>query len=290
MRCLFLFPFLLSVFSLCAQSADSVYVDENGLVIGDVEKVKTAPVLIAPSLSYLLELPRLQTDGEMPGMTPLMWIAREGSVSGLMAALANDAPVNARDLAGKNALHHAVEAKNLNVVYPLIQAGVEIHAVDVTGENVLHKAARNGLTELCGLFLQFGLKPDFGDKSGITPLMRALAGEHYETALLLLKNGASPDIFDHHGNTALHAWAAGLIERGSATSEIRIKKGKKKKKKKKGPDPEETEVPEVDSKWKKLFKAYKFDVQVKNENGLTPIEFARLAGREDISATLELSR
>lgn len=271
-----------------AQSADSVYVDENGMVTGTVEKVAAAPVSIGPGMNYLLDHPVLPPDGFMPGMNRLMVACRLGDSKKVMELLQSGESVTTMDLAGKTALLHALEAGKTAPVFLLLQKGADVFQTDVSGENVLHKAARNGLLEPARYFLRLGVNPDKTDKAGVTPLMLAAAAGQFDFCLILVQNGANPNLEDNNGNTALHAWAAGLIRRSDATSKIVVKKGRKKKSKK-----PVDEVPEEDpalARWKKLFKKFSFDVLVKNAEGLTAIEFARKAGREDISASLETIR
>jgi hypothetical protein len=281
---LFLLPVLVS-----AQQGDSVLVDENGMVIEVIEaaKPKILPPEYGTGVAYLLEHPKLPVDGYMPGMTQVMVAARKGDQKEIVRLLESGQSVAEHDLAGKSALHHAVEANKHDVIFLLILQGADVFETDVSGETVLHKAARNGMAQSIHLFLQFGLNPEARDKSGVTPLMLSTAHDKFDCALLLLKTGINPNTEDNHGNSALHAWVAGMISRKGAVTNVVVKKGKKKAKgKAKDADPDDALPPaemESTKKWKQLFKKYRFDTFSKNADGFTPVEFARNAGREDIS-------
>lgn len=79
--------------------------------------------------------------------------------------------VDARDEAGRTALHCAVKSQNIEKLNMLIEKNYNINAVDSMGRTALHYACKSGLTE---------------------------------TAKILLSRGANLEIVDSRGDIALH--------------------------------------------------------------------------------------
>ena len=58
---------------------------------------------------------------KMPGMTPLMVCASEGSLSSLEVLLEFEPDINITDMVGRTALHYACKAANIKVARALME-------------------------------------------------------------------------------------------------------------------------------------------------------------------------
>ena len=124
----------------------------------------------------------LDVDAPGPGI-PIHLTHRPAVVTALAAA---GADLEARDRAGRTALHRAAEAGDPVRVRAILEAGADVEARDMRGRTPLHLAAS---------------RDDPGQRGGATSTPAAVAA--------LLEAGANPDTPDSDGNTALHAALVG---------------------------------------------------------------------------------
>ena len=113
-------------------------------------------------------------------------------------------------------------------------------------------------------FIRKGAKIEYTNEHGFTPLMYASAlGQHFSVGTLL-KYGAAINAQDHNGWTALH-WAADS-----------------------GENIKSSEAQRRGDHWKtvKLLVNKKANLDIQNEQGLTPLMWATGFGRSDIAVTL----
>ena len=80
------------------------------------------------------------------------------------------ADVNARDKDGDTPLHLAVIEKNFDLVKLLIEYGADVNALDKNGYNSLNIAASRGYFDITKLLIEYGADPFITDNDGKTPL------------------------------------------------------------------------------------------------------------------------
>ncbi|KAG2452708.1 hypothetical protein HYH02_002940 [Chlamydomonas schloesseri] len=155
------------------------------------------------------------------GRTPLMAAVRGGHVLVMEALLAAGADPNARAKTGDTALLAAVREGSAWPIRTLLEAGARPSTADTRGDTPLHVAAERGNATAVEAMLEWsvsargaaaardgrGLDLNATNKSGETPLLAAARRGHTRVITLLLKAGAKPGIPDMHGDTPLH-WAA----------------------------------------------------------------------------------
>lgn len=152
-------------------------------------------------------------------------------------------------------IFEAASAGDLGAMNPLMDADdFEIDAKDATGSTALHYAAKAGEAAAGGLLVECDADVNVVDGNGNTPLM--LAGIHDKrlVASMLLWGGADRAMTNKKGNTALHEAAAAGAK---------------------------------DVAWLIVENGGDHTVNMKNQDGKTPLDLARLSGNEELVAMLE---
>ena len=133
--------------------------------------------------------------------------ADKGDLAAVKAALADGAPVDARDPAtGDTALFAScADNSNARVVAFLLKRGAKPNAHDAAGETPLMLAAK---PDIVRALLKAGAAVDAVDANGWTPLIwaasRAALDKHFvAVARVLLKAGADPSAKNKDGESAL---------------------------------------------------------------------------------------
>ncbi|MGP1490840.1 MAG: ankyrin repeat domain-containing protein [Treponema sp.] len=116
---------------------------------------------------------------------------------------------SARDIFGNTVLHAAIgwnaqegAAAVLNA--QKAEAAALLNAKNTAGKTALHLAAQKGDAAFISLFISHHADINIDDATGRTPLVEALRYGKTSAVLLLLKEGASPLRQDIQGRTALH--------------------------------------------------------------------------------------
>jgi ankyrin repeat protein len=182
----------------------------------------------------------LDTKDDTDGRTVLISAAARGQLEVVQALLARGANVNAKDITGRTALFHAIEARydevaNALIMQPqidlnargkngvtalmsyvwrdrpdvtksLLDRGADVNLQDNDGDTALHGAAQRGDVEVIRMLVAKGADPNARNKVGGTPLMWAAVYGNDYAAAALLKAGADPRLKDEDGMTALE-WA-----------------------------------------------------------------------------------
>lgn len=124
-------------------------------------------------------------------LPPLHDAAARGDVPALLVA-AKEASVNARDAAGRTALHFAAGAGQLEACAALLDRRCEVDAVDDAGRTALHAAAAGGHVSVLEALLARGAAVDARGKDGRTPLhVAAQHGKAAACACLLARGAAA---------------------------------------------------------------------------------------------------
>src|SRR5690606_30998345 len=144
------------------------------LDIGSTPLLRAARAADLPAMRLLLERGALPDLPQLRGVTPLM-----------AAAGLNASP---RDTRGR----YLNEARSIEAVRVLLDAGADAGARDSQGRPALHGAAAQGYSEVVALLVARGADPAVADADGITPEHAALgrlgrggADVHEGTAALL---------------------------------------------------------------------------------------------------------
>lgn len=162
--------------------------------------------------------------------TELMRAVRSGQIERLRAALPR-AQLDALDLDGETALHHAARRGQAELVHALLAAGARPDVANRYGNTPLHLAAGGGADAAAAELLAAGATVAAANAFGATPLHAAAAAGHERCVALLLERGASAALVDAAGSSPLryavrarqHAAAARLraaqADRGSAAQQ-----------------------------------------------------------------------
>ncbi len=78
----------------------------------------------------------------------LLTEAKKGDLGKVKQLLASGAELDARDVKGNSALHHAAKKGHLKVIAALVAAGIDVTAVNEVGDTALHLAFRRGHEEI----------------------------------------------------------------------------------------------------------------------------------------------
>jgi len=111
--------------------------------------------------------------------------------------------VNAKDLAGKTALHHAVEKNDKKIIKELLDRRADINAKDLAGKTALHYAVEMNDKKIIKELLDRGADVNAKDSNGYTALHTAVYYGYREIVELLLEKGSDVNVTDRFGRTPL---------------------------------------------------------------------------------------
>jgi hypothetical protein len=107
---------------------------------------------------------RMKSYSRLPSL--LRSAVDEGDANAVKAALILGAPVNAQDLSGNTALHHAAAYGRSGFIAPLIQCGAWVDEPNQMGQTPLHLAVRNKHPLTCLALLAQNADPSRADLLG----------------------------------------------------------------------------------------------------------------------------
>lgn len=117
--------------------------------------------------------------------------------------VASNANIDARETAGRTALHLACQSGNVNMVALVISAGADTNAADGMGMTPLHVVAENGHVPLTKMLLKHDANVSARDTRGRTPLHLAAQTNQPLVINVLMVAGADFRIADKGGKTPL---------------------------------------------------------------------------------------
>ncbi|HEY7211700.1 MAG TPA: ankyrin repeat domain-containing protein [Bryobacteraceae bacterium] len=163
------------------------------------------------------------TAADKTNNTPLLASAYANDTESIKIFLEKGADVNARNIAGLNALMFAASHGNVEIVRALLARGANVneqsgptiappvrHGLIAVGKlSPLMLAVTSGSAETVRLLLQAGADVNAKDVRGMTPLMLAIATDHPNDVIvgMLLAKGPAMDAKSNANETAL-AWSA----------------------------------------------------------------------------------
>jgi hypothetical protein len=123
--------------------------------------------------------------------TSLHEAAKAGNEQLIWQLLQSGINPSIRDGYQRTALHWAAELNHLGVARLLIQRGVNIEAQGGVGWTALHCAVNEGHLQMAQLLLEAGAQVDSREYKGNTPLYYAAMKRHQGVAQLLVARGAN---------------------------------------------------------------------------------------------------
>ena len=139
------------------------------------------------------------------GVTPLHCAAAAGSAAVAELLISKGAEVDAKDArVGRTPLHHAARSGDVKTVAVLLAKGACIKAMDADKWQPLHHAVLGGNPEVISLLLEKGANLAATESHGATPLHCAAIAGQPQAARALLAHGASPAALDHYKKSPLH--------------------------------------------------------------------------------------
>lgn len=125
------------------------------------------------------------------GETPLQYAVLRGALPVATLLLRAGADTCARDASGYTILHHAVLARQIAIVYELIEVNPGLIKIqDDIGRTCLHWASYAGLQEVTERLVSSGSDVNIQDRDGFTPLHLAALFGHNLAAKALVEKGA----------------------------------------------------------------------------------------------------
>ncbi len=121
------------------------------------------------------------------------------------------ADINARDFLGNTALHACVRWAAHNAARAIAERDTRtngkrvLNARNLAGKTALHEAATTGNLSFTRFLLDFGADVNAADETGKTPLTDAIEALRTDAVRLLLSSGASAVMQDMYGRNAFHA-------------------------------------------------------------------------------------
>lgn len=144
---------------------------------------------------------RLINARNLAGKTALHEAARTGNLAFVRTLIASKADINAVDETGKTPLTDAIQGNQTAAVQMLLDSGASPVMQDMYGRNAYHEAVENSTPEIAVLIRNAGGNPMARDTFGRTPLSLAFR-KSAEAVLAVI--GTNTNIVDSDGNTPLH--------------------------------------------------------------------------------------
>ena len=138
------------------------------------------------------------------GQTPLYNAAKENSVSTIKLIIEKGANPNARDLLNNTPLHHSVRWNTLDATRILVSMGAIIDAKNTSGKTPLSVAATYDSVDSAKILLENKANVNSSDITGKSILMDAVLQRAEKVIPLILAYGANVNAQDMYGRNAYH--------------------------------------------------------------------------------------
>ena len=120
-------------------------------------------------------------------------------------------PIDVLSSRGESVLHFAAQGGHVELVYWLVECGLDVNREDANGNTSLHSAACNDKLEAVQELLRLGGRASMTKVAGTygTPLHQAAFGGHKKVMSVLLDEGCPIDVLSSIGKSVLRATAEG---------------------------------------------------------------------------------
>ena len=120
-------------------------------------------------------------------------------------------PIDVLSSSGESVLHFAAQGGHVELVYWLVECGLDVNREDAIDNTSLHSAAAVGKVEAVHELLRLGGKASMTKVAGTygTPLHQAALGGHKKVMSVLLHEGCPIDVVDSIGQSVLYFAAQG---------------------------------------------------------------------------------
>lgn len=156
-------------------------------------------------VKMLLESKAEVVSKDIENHNPLFWATSLGQeeVVKLLLQYDPETQIEARDMDGRTALHHAVEKGDNDVLELILNAEPSLNIRDKSGETPLGLAARKDSEEIVLKLLEADANPNVQDESWRTPLFSAICSDFDEAALMMLERDVDTESHPRFSNTPL---------------------------------------------------------------------------------------
>ena len=178
-----------------------------GIVPGDTIIISATPIpgnekLVSRTIDNLLKQGADVTIRDNWGRQPLHDAVKAGNIEGIQMLIAAGAPIGERDNAGNTPLHHAIKEKYEVISRYLLNIGSDVYAVNKENMSPLSMALLD--PKVTEWFIDKSLLASV-DNKGRSPLHIAIEEKSPEAIIqILVKKEAELDKKDMDGNTPLH--------------------------------------------------------------------------------------
>ena len=252
---------------------------DHGIDINRQSKLGCTALLLAghggrlKSVRLLLENHAEVDVVDYEGDTALKCAAGNGHREVVEILLEHQADVNKKNLQGATALHSAAWNGHDKIVKTLLDHGVEVDIQNEHGCTVLLESSYNGHVSIVEMLLRHKADPNIVDADGDIAITSAAINGHHDVVRLLLQHNATFTHTNFTGYTALHAAAEGKIL--EAEEDAREEQSS---------ESEAEAEAENYIKTMQLLVEAGLDIDIANQDGITPLMRAvsRLRGRGPI--------
>ena len=140
---------------------------------------------------------------EKYGWTPLHWAALNGYYDVAKLLIENGADVNIKNNGGWTPLHEAAFKECYDIVKLLIDNGADVNTQNEDGTSPLHISAMKGYRDIIKYLIENGADVNVQDKDGWAPLHYAAFWDSVDIIKLLIENGVDPFIKNKDGKIPL---------------------------------------------------------------------------------------
>ncbi|XP_059108744.1 POTE ankyrin domain family member B-like isoform X3 [Peromyscus eremicus] len=135
--------------------------------------------------------------------TALHFACFYGHINLVCLLLFKDCEINALDNQMSTPLMKAVQSRETEIVFVLLDHGADPNIKDCNGEAAIHHAVYVDRPDIASSLLEFGGNIEDTTKDGLTPLLLALRERKHRMAAYLITHGANLHVCDKYQRTTL---------------------------------------------------------------------------------------